>query len=424
MNFKALLIRHLQSAGFKRRFRNIYWPFIKQTATYLYRVVHGKLEQRQFAEQYKGAGPVVEGDEGADRATYSGGSKVLKEEDAIELLKENYLIDHEPQEYGTCVAHTMKNIHRFVVKVLFGGTTDFSEHDVYIDRETRNSDIDGGMNPSKTLERMSQKGIAIKGVVPTATKKDDLKTVRADYPDQKVQPFRVTMVKSHKFVSAEMDFEPLWAYITETYERFGVRPFQFSIVSRQGWWGNDVPKATGGNYGGHSVMGLTIPFTYRGKRAFFAIDSSYRRGTSWQIAKGVRIVTEDCWNGLGRNFRPVEFINEIEQHFTGSTDVITPDEKPERLTVTAALNQNNIHVTKIQKALIANGFEIPAITAGDAEYGYYGQQTADAVLNFHMSQAPAFLAKNSYWTVDKLQALNGMSFGELSIEVMNELNGY
>lgn len=421
---KAFILRHLQSAGFQRRLKNIYIPLAKQGLTFVYRYFHGKLEQNQFAQEYQ-TDKVIEGedDEVLSTDSYSATGNILTEEDAIELFKKNYVLNHEPQKYGTCVAHTMKNIHRFAIKTIFGDESNFSEHDVYIDRYTRTKGLDMGMSPSKTFKRMAEKGIAVRGVVPTATSKSDLQTTREDYPDDKLAPFRVKMIKKNTYLQTTRDFEPLWNYLVQTYNTHGVRPFQFSITSRQGWWGKDVPTATGKTYGGHSVMGLTIPFMHGNKRAFLAIDSSYRRGTSWKIGQGVRIVTEDCWNGLGGYVRPVEYVPAIEAALVGAViPPVTPDAPSAKLlTVTAALGQSNAYVSDIQKALISIGFPMPAITSGNAQYGYYGVQTAEAVLKFQLAHVNRFMARNPMHDAQALRGWKGEYFGEGSIAVMNEL---
>lgn len=432
---KALMLRHFKSEGFQRRLKNLYIPVLKQLLTKPYRYFHAKYVEHSFAEEYQGSKDIQLDDEGANELPekgYSAEGLVLTEEDAIELFKEQYQLDHESQSFGTCVAHTMKNIHRFACKACWGGVPNFSEHDVYIDRYTRAQEIDGGMSPSKTLDRMIEKGIAIEGIVPTATEKEDLNIDRDDYPDIPMQPFRVKMLARRGYIAAEKDFEPLWAFLVETYNKRGVRPFQFSIFAMSGWWGNDVPTATGKNYGGHSVMGLTIPFMFGSKRAFLAVDSSYRKGTSWRVARGVRIVTEDCWRGLGRAFRPVEFVPQIESRLLGKPPVATNPIPPsipttpiqkKAITKTAQFGQSGDNVTEIQKALIEIGFTIPAITSGSSSFGYYGQQTADAVLAFHRKYVSKFTEIDPYWNDLNLGALKGRSFGALSVAVINKIRG-
>lgn len=419
MTFKELLIRHLRSAGFQRRFRNIYLPFLKEWLAAPYNRLHTWWFEKWYQEQVSTGEAKEEAEyEDADGAVLYEGANIepLQQEDAVEVLRP-YLLNHERQNFGMCVTHTVKNIFRFAAKAIFKGYTDYSEHDIYLDRTTRAKGIDNGMNSSATLDRIIEKGVAIAGIVPDPEKESDLNTERSDYPDEEVDPFRIKLLKSREYVSAAGDFDKLWDFITATYAQRGVRPFQFSITSYAGWWKSDVPTATGSVYGGHSVMGLTIPFLYRGKRAFFAVDSSFRNGLVWSIDTGIRIVTEDCWNGLGRAFRPVEFVDPVEKALGGT--VVVPVPKMELLSVTAQYGQSNEHVTKIQKALIAAGFDIPAITTGATDYGYYGQQTADAVLAFHTHFAPAFAMINSYWTVDRLRELQGKSFGDLSVQVMN-----
>lgn len=420
---KAFLIRHIQSPGFKRRVKNIYLPALKQVLAKPYNYLITKYQLPDFVKEYEESKAIelpVEQEQADAADQYAAEGKIMTEEDAIELFKQRFNLNHEDQQFGTCVAHTMKNIHRFAVKTCFDGQSDFSEHDVYIDRGTRPNGIDSGMYPSRALDRMIEKGIAIRGVVPTATEKSDLQTTRADYPDELLAGFRIKLIKERRYINAEKDFEPVWAYIVDTFNKKGVRPFQFSIYSMTGWWGNDVPKASGRTLGGHSVMGLTIPFMFGNKRAFLAIDSSYRRGTSWRIAPGVRIVTEDCWNGLGRAIRPLTYIDEVEAKL-GGTNIVIPAPPAEQLLVGAAYGQNNEHVTKIQKALMSAGFDIPAISSGQAQTGYYGEQTAQAVYAFHSHFAAAFTMIDPYWTIERLQQLQGRSFGNLSIQVMNSI---
>lgn len=407
---------------------NIYVPVVKQFLTTPYRAVHAQLETNQFVQEYETPQALeIPGEEETIDA-YSNEGVILTQEDAVTVLN-RFLIDHEPQQFGTCVAHSVKNINRFAVKAAFGGLSDFSEYDVYIDRETRATSIDGGMFSSQAIDRAILKGVAIRGVIPTAVTKKDLEVTRAQYPDSLVAPFRVRLIKARGYIRAEGDFEPVWDYIVDTFNKRGVRPFQISIKSMSGWWGNDVPRATGRNLGGHSALGVAIPFMFGDKRAFFCIDSSYRRGTSWRVAPGIRIVTEDCWKGLGRSIRPIGFVDVIEQKLGGViSDIPNPvpvpvhvPTVPTLLTVGAAFGQSNEHVRRMQKALIATGFAIPAISSGSADYGYYGQQTADAVLNFHIQFAPAFTMLDPYWTLERLRNLQGRSFGDLSVKVMNSL---
>jgi len=419
-NLKQLFRRHIQSPGFQKRLKYIYIPVVQQFLAKPYNWVQNQIHLSRVEEEYK-TSPAFESEETMPDSSeqYTGVGVILKEEDAIELFKK-YEIFHEDQQFGTCVAHTMKNLYRFAIKACFNGKADFSEFDVYIDRETRGSSIDSGMYPSRTLDRIIGKGIAVRGVIESADEKTDLELTREDYPDELLQDFRVKMLESRSYIKAEQDFEAVWAYIMDTYSSRGVRPFQMSIRSMSGWWGSDVPTPTGRNLGGHSAVGLTIPFKYNGERAFFCIDSSYRRNTTWRVGRGVRIVTESCWRGLGRAVRPVEYLNTIEAKLSGN-DIGLPVEPKPVLTVTGALGQSNEHIAKIQKALMTVGFDIPAISSGQAEPGYYGQQTADAVLKFHTHFAPAFTALDPYWTLERLKGLRGHSFGNLSVTVMNEV---
>lgn len=416
---KELIVKHITSPGFQRRWRNIYWPFLKAWLATPYEKLHNKWYEKWYQEQmvYSEENLEISDVDSADFAVQP--SVVLSQVAAFDEVRK-YLIDHEDQNFGMCVTHTIKNVFRFAAKAIFNGITDYSEHDIYLDRTTRGNGIDAGMNSSATLDRIIEKGIAINGIVPDPKRELDLNTTRADYPDSRVNPFRIKLLKSRGFIDGRKDFDKVWAFITENYAKRGVRPFQFSIIAMKGWWTSDVPTATGTVYGGHSVMGLTIPFMYKNKRAFFCFDSSYRSGLTWQVATGVRIVTEDCWNGLGKYVRPIEFIDEVEEALGGNIAPIgTP--KMEKLTVTAQFGQTNEHVTSIQKALMHFGFDIPALTNGSTDYGYYGQQTADAVKAWQIAFADIFHQLDDRYDADSLAQLGGRSFGNLSVQVMNML---
>jgi len=265
-NLKRLFVRHIQSPGFQRRLKYIYWPVAKQFVAKPYNWVQNQVQLARVDEEYE-TSKAIELQEEPETSVpeHFGRGNVLNEEDAIELFK-RYEIHHEDQQFGTCVAHTMKNLYRFAVKACFDGKADFSEFDVYIDRETRHSDIDGGMYPSRTLDRIIEKGIAVRGVIETADEQADLRLTRDDFPDALLQPYRVKLIKSRGFIRSEGEFDNVWNHILNTYNSKGVRPFQASIHSYQGWWSSDIPTATGRRLGGHSIVGLTIPFTFHQSR--------------------------------------------------------------------------------------------------------------------------------------------------------------
>jgi hypothetical protein len=418
---KEFLIRHFTSPGFKNRLANLYWPVVKMLLAKPYNALLNKWNEKWYLEQaiqsdFEEVAILPEA-EGTSYTTVQ--NVALKQEDAFKMVQD-YLIDHEPQKFGMCVTHSVKNIYRFAARVIFKGKVDFSEHDIYLDRETRAREIDGGMVPSYTLKRIADKGIAITGIVPDPEKESDLKTTRADYPDEVVQPFRLKLIKSHEEYSANRNFEKLWAYLTSTYVKEGVRPFQFSITSYKGWWSSDVPVATGTILGAHSVMGITIPFMYGTKRAFFAFDSSYRLGSKWQIAPGVRIVTEDCWNGLGSDFRPVRFVDAVEAKINPKMPLPISNTKPrlERVPTGALFNMgvSNSGVTALQKALIALGYTIPALagaTSNSTDFGYYGGQTADAIVRWKNDNFGTLRALNPNFAVE------GLTFGKECIQFIN-----
>jgi len=422
---KELLLKHFTSVGFKKRFVGIYLPFIKTIGMSWYNKMHVVSTDNWYKEQMgESEEALVYSEESeADSALFPVEDVVLSQEDAIQEVKQ-YLFDHEYQVFGMCVTHTVKNLYRFATHRIFGGMTDYAEHDIYIDRGTRNKDIDGGMSSTNTLARIVQKGVAIHGTIPDPVTKDDLNITRENYPDDLMQPLRIKLLAGSSYINANKNFNRVWAYITNEYKRGSVRPFQMSITARRGWWQSDVPKATGKVYGGHSLVGLTIPFMYKGKRAFFCIDSAYRKGLVWKVHRGVRIVTEDCWNGLGRAIRPVRYISEIEQHLGGKPATVPkPGTPPSNGTipkvVASEFGEQGTKVTDIQVALIKLGYDLPAITKAGVPYGYYGTETANAVLKWQLDNQKALMRISRNNTERNLRNWGGRYFGNSSVSVMN-----
>lgn len=428
MNIKEFFQRHFQSEGFQLRLRNVYLPGLKMLLSWAYRKIHGYLESRYFGEIYRKQDSALE-DEDEIVSSVSPSTErnslhsltALSFEEAVELLKP-YLLDHEPQKFGTCVAHTYKNALRLALKIVDEEVdVDFSEGDIYIDRETLHLGIDSGMYPSRTLDRIAKKGIAIAGIVPEIEKKEDLSEMTRElYPDEYLEPFRVRGIIGGKLIAGRGDFEAIWGYITDTYiSRESIRPFQASIDSYSDWWGTDLPTATGAILGGHSIVAITIPFELKGERAFFVLDSAYRTGGVWRVGKGIRIVRESVWKKLGKSARSIEFVSQIEREL----DVLDVWEQG-LITETAEKNSSGKHVAKIQRALIALGYDIPAITTSEHPgkiEGYYGQQTASAVQKWQVDNWELFYNKDLRWTKEELSSLQGNYFGSLSVIVINEM---
>lgn len=418
---KEFLIRHFQSEGFKKRLVNWYLPAFKMGLAWGYNKILGYLESKQFTKIYEGADKVLEDKtltqpEEKPATSAPATDVVMQYEDAVAILKP-YLIGHIPQILGTCVSHSIKNASRFAVKIAFGRDIDLAEGDIYIDRATKNFGIDGGMYPDLAIPRVAEKGVAIRDVVPTANNIEELALITRDnYPDNDVAPFRVKLLKDKEIVPCYRNFDALWSMITNEYKTRGIRPFQFSMTSYAGWWGTDLPTATGAILGSHSVVGVVLPFMYGNKRAFFAIDSAYRNGLVWRVGAGIRIVTEDTWNGLGDSARKLEFVPQIEAKLAKAVPVPPPS-----IVVSAPAKKGDTGeaVIAIQKALMSLGYDIPAISQGISDYGYYGAQTATAVLAWHNDNWQKFYALNAYWTQANLANLKGESFGNLSVQVIS-----
>lgn len=410
------IYRHFQSEGFQRRLRNWYLPAAKVVLAWAYKRAHAALERYTYEKEYK-ANRAIEPDmpSASPMPIAPTAAAVLSYDQAVEIMRK-YLINHDPQYFGTCVANTMKNAVRFASKIAFGKDFDLSEGDVYIDRETLAMGLDQGMYPDSTIPRVAEKGIAIRGMVPTATTLDELtRTTRKEYPDASLAPYRIKILTGGSIISAPADFEALWGYITTTYAKSGIRPFQATIWSYSGWWGSDVPQATGQVLGSHSIVGVALPFMYGTKRAFFVIDSAFLTAGVWLVGKGVRIVTEDVWRVLGHQTRKLAFCEAVEAKLTQNT---TPTLS---VSGTAKRGDSGATVESIQRAMIALGYDIPSVSSGQSAYGYYGQQTANAVKAWQVASWRNFYALDSQWTEASLAALAGNSFGTLSVQVVNKL---
>ncbi|GIW66280.1 MAG: hypothetical protein KatS3mg095_0178 [Candidatus Parcubacteria bacterium] len=75
-----------------------------------------------------------------------------------------------------------------------------------------------------------------------------------------------------------------------------------------------------------------------------------------------------------------------------------------------SFGQRGPAVSNLQACLIEAGYDIPAISSGQTSYGYYGQQTADAVLNFYREAG-----------IEAGVKLRGRSFGPQGIEAMKNV---
>lgn len=415
--FINIIVHHFQSAGFKRRLHAIYLPAFKVGISYLYRIAHARLER--YTRKIE-AGVIIEDTEqaipdGAGAPDLGSVQYLTFEEAYAEMQK--YLISHEPQVFGQCCAHTMKNLHRFAMKTITGKAPQLCEADVYLDRETRQWGNDAGMYPDTTITRIVEKGIAVDGIVPTITTTEGLALTREAFPDAKIQPFRLKALKGKTNILCKYDADIFYTTLAQNYWSKGTRAHQVSIDSMGGWWSGDVPTAGGVNYGGgHSIVVVNIPFKWGNDRAVFAIDSSYLAGGVWRVGAGIRIFTETAWRSYGRELRLIDYIPEIEA-------VMSSKATPQKITLGAKIGDTGAHVETIQRALMSLGYSIPALKSGQAKYGNYGGQTQTAVLTFTRKQAVLIAKYDATLTPAKLEALAGKEVNMAMVQAMNYLLG-
>jgi len=418
--------RHFQSKGFKRRWKNIYLPAIKVAIAYIWNKIRDKQYIKEL-EQRRGR-DVIESKDDAPAGTVSPvQGKVYSYEDAVEILKKN-LIEVEQQYLGKCVTHTITNAVKWVTRQIYGVPVALSEDDIYIDRETKDIGIDAGMYPDRAIPRVAKKGIALRGVVPVAkTTADLLKNTRDNHPDEKLAPVRLKIIKSHRAYWGN-DFEILWRVVMAEAQK-GLRVMQISIKSYAGWWNGDIPnpRPTDRILGAHSLLIVTLPFMFNGKRALFALDSSYNSGRVWRIGRGVRIMTEDAWRVAGMSFRVIEYTPEIETLLRGKLPevdnvVLGFDPYALRPVKSAKVGgRRSEAVRTLQKALLfvlGKGKLFEPTT-------YYGVYTASLVRAFHEKYWKRFEPYGWNWDGSggkrSLRDLNGQYAGELTIKILREV---
>jgi len=228
----------------------------------------------------------------------------LKYEDAVKLMQE-LQINHEDQKrIGSCVAQTLVNLAKFNAKNETGHIPPLSVIDIYLDRQTLDLCFDCGMYPDKALNRTTKKGY-LPDMLPYPANENELKQIQRD--DKVFEKYRIKgLIKDYGYIG--YNFEQIWAYITDEFSKGNIVAFQFSITSYRGWWtGGEFPVKDGENLGGHSVVGVGIPFILNGKRGFFVIDSAYSKGKVWSVGRGIRHAMEDTLDFFLRSARYVTF---------------------------------------------------------------------------------------------------------------------
>jgi len=417
-----ILLHHLRSEGFKRRLHAIYLPALKVGITYLYRLGHAYAEryvqrvERGVIFEETPVQPVADGAAASLPVPPPPVGTFMTYEEAYAILQK-YFFNHEPQVFGQCAAHSAKNLHRFAMKAITGNAAQLSEADVYIDRETRQWGNDAGMYVDTMLTRVAGKGISLDSLVPTITTQEGLGYTREQYPDAKLQPFRIAVIASHETISCTYDAEKFYNTLANDYIARGVRLNQLSISSLGGWWSGDVAQAGGVDYkGGHSATVFNIPFMWGTERAVFVVDSSYLRGGVWRAGEGIRILPESAWRSYGREVRLIKYKPEIEE-------LLAKKVKAPRIVSGAKIGETGPHVEAIQRALIQLRYSIPALSAGRTAFGNYGGQTQAAVKQFSLRNATLIAKYDSTMSVERLNQLAGKEVNAAMVAALNYLLG-
>lgn len=429
---KALIVRHIRSEGFQRRWRNIYWPFIKKWSKKTWAFYRDRAERTAFGEQY--ASQVFVHDEvhpNIPAGAPATASTPLPQYDEIaDRLNAVTIPSDEQGSTGQCVAFTFANFHTHMMSRLFGAIQRFSEYDIYRFRDTKAyAGDDRGMYPDKVAERMVTGGVALRGVLPDVRNGAELKLAdEQEYHEAVIDKFRVKgiIASGGTLLSPKYHgFDAVADAIRNMHEGEG---FQISVTLTDGYFGNDMPVVSGNVIGRHSVLGIGgFAFVDYGKRCIRIVDSAHRKGRATRFKDpSIRHFTEeflthDVTQATIRIFALTPEINaklEAQKPVAPSpTPTPTPTPTPGLITRGAQLGEEGAHVKVIQEGLIARGY---GISAGAT--GYYGEQTSRAVLQFQLNNLTAFAklyGQTVAWTETRLRALAGNNFGPKSVSVFN-----
>lgn len=185
--------------------------------------------------------------------------------------------------------------------------------------------------------------------------------------------------------------------------------FYFSYAEWQNQPTIQVPNLplTGVSTVRHSVAAVDYTL-YEGKKALI-IEDSWGAGFGF---KGQRIITEDFYNarnffaGYALDFKFTVSDTVYQHRFT------TPMEFSAIVTYTE-------EVAHLQRFLRSLGF-FPTNIA-ESQLGYYGAVTAKAVKDWQVANWQKFYTIDTRWTKEALAALEGKSFGNVSIQVANSM---
>lgn len=405
---QELLRRHFQSAGFQKRLKHIYLPLLKKGLAYIWNKYADKKELKIFADAYRN-NPSVEHPEGLLATATARKIQLPLYENVADRLRAWFYPSEEQGSTGQCVAFTGENIVKNGAKVAGFGDISLSPLDLYLDRHTRRFAGDyTGMNPSLMLKSLAEKGIALGNLLPRMTDQSLMKDVddRAFFPDILISNFRIKPLKAHQNIGR--DFDTLVQKINSVPRGY---PIQISLTCTDTYFGYDIPLDTHTKeYGGHSVTAIGgSACIVDGKEGFFITDSAYYKNRVSRFGISIRFLTREFWEKYGGwSLYPI-FNDEINAKiFT-----IEPPVKA-KIELGAKFGDKGDNVSKIQLALIAKGEIIPS-----GATGFYGEETARAVLSWQIKNVEKFNQADGRYTVQTLTELGGKNFGALSVKIIN-----
>lgn len=404
-----LIKRHLKSAGFQKRLKHIYLPTLKKGIAYLWNVYADKKERKVFDEVYRKSETVLPYSKTEILSAPMGYSMPLYENIA-DRLKKWFTESPYQGSTGQCVAFTLDNIVRASVKLAGLGDIAVSPLDVYLDRTTRKKKGDyTGMNVELMFKSVARKGVAVAELLPRMD--DQSKMVEVDdrnmYPDNLLDPLRVKIVTGADQIGQD------WRNLINTINSLPTGyPVQVSMGVGDGYFGYDIPKEKSNvMYGGHSVCAIGgSGCIVDGKEGFFINDSAFFKGRVTRFGLTIRFITKEFWTKNGWGAMLPRFVEPLEKKILENKPYVPV----EYITLPANQGEEGDHVRAIQNALIRLGHNI---TSGAT--GFYGTETAKAVLSFQVSNAQKFFKLNNTYTSEALRSFGGKYFGTLSVKVIN-----
>lgn len=372
MDIKNIILRHIKSAGFQKRWRNIYWPLIKRAVAYIYNKPIDIYTQKTMTPPgaIEKMPPLVQkGPELAKKEV-----EPIPYEDAIEIIKKIAPeVQHEQGRVGSCVSWANVNMHRIYLRATYGASPELAHMDIYMDRKTPM--LDNGMYPPNASRMVVERGIALYldgKTIPHCFDKECLqKVTRKNYPSKKYDPVRIKVVQDfYDYYPAANKFDLLYTAMAEDFKKHGPRAHQFSIKSYQGWWSGEWPKATGKILGGHRIAIYNVPTVspFTGEKLLLVQDSAYSKFAVWSHGiKGLKHLVKKEAEKLMTSFTVYSFIfdnkkKKLPARFYALT------------AVTLKKGEQGPMVKLLQEYLIYAGFSIP-----DGPTDYFGNQTQEAL---------------------------------------------